>query len=496
MNAAIYARVSTDWQAEHGYSIQTQLEECRAKAESVGASVVKEYVDDGYSGGFLERPALDALRDALPSGIFDVVIFHDPDRLARKLIHQLILTEEMERAHVRPLFVLENYEQSPEGLMSYQMKGVFAEYERAKIRERTMRGKRAKLRAGLPVCDSHIFGYDFDKDAGRYVINKGEAEAIRTIYRLYADEQIGGVDRVIAELEKLHVPPPNGRQRWPHSSVHKILRHEHYTGHYFANTVYHKKVGPNKWTRIPRPESEWIEMSCPPIISQELFDKAQAIRNANRTYKFWARYTSEMLLLGLAKCKECGSQMYSAHGKKPGQVYYSCSRLNNPDCPNRFAEKSIADDLFWQMLVELCKNPFTLASYIREHQRQSQAAAHDEDRAQKLRDRLQRIRNEKAALLSWFSDGLIEQQEVTEKLAALKNEAAGISSKLAAGMETAHEPVMENTPQEIAAAVLGCPESYEARRRVLLAIVSRVEMARVDNNRGRGYEMEFEVYFK
>ena len=496
MNAAICARVSTDWQAEHGYSIQTQLEECRAKAASIGASVVKEYVDDGYSGGFLECPALDALRDALPSGIFDVVIFHDPDRLARKLIHQLILTEEMERAHVRPVFVLEHYEHSPEGLMSYQMKGVFAEYERAKIRERTMRGKRAKLRAGLPVCDSHIFGYDFDKATGKYVINPGEAEAVRLIYHLYVDERIGGVDAVTAELERRHVPAPNGLEHWPHSSAHKILQHEHYTGRYFANKTYHKKVGPNKWERIPRPKSEWIEMTCPAIISRETFDKAQAIRNNNRTYKFWSRYTTHALLLGLAKCKECGSQIYSAHGKRPGQIYYACSRLNDADCPNRYANAEIVDGLFWQMLTELCKNPFALAAYLRDHARASRSEAGDEGRTKRMRERLQRIRKEKAALLSWFADGLIEQAEATEKLSALKAEAASLSTKLADDLAVGRAPVMENTPAEIADVVLKCPEEYDAKRRVLLAIVSRIEMARVDNNRGRGYEMEFEVYFK
>ena len=181
MNAAIYARVSTDWQAEHGYSIETQLESCRAKAKEIGATVIKEYIDDGYSGGFLERPGLDALRDAVSDGLYDVVIFHDPDRMARKLIHQLIITEELEKAGAAPVFVLERFYSSPEGQMNYQMKGVFAEYERAKIRERTMRGKRAKLRAGKAICDSHIYGYDFDRASSSYVVNPAEAAVVRRV---------------------------------------------------------------------------------------------------------------------------------------------------------------------------------------------------------------------------------------------------------------------------------------------------------------------------
>ena len=65
MNAAIYARVSTAAQAEHGYSLETQIEACKQKALSLGATSIKEYVDDGYSGAYMERPALDNLRDAL-----------------------------------------------------------------------------------------------------------------------------------------------------------------------------------------------------------------------------------------------------------------------------------------------------------------------------------------------------------------------------------------------------------------------------------------------
>ena len=68
MNVAIYARVSTAAQAEKGYSLETQVEACKQKALSLGATSIKEYVDDGYSGAYLERPKLDELRDAVMDG--------------------------------------------------------------------------------------------------------------------------------------------------------------------------------------------------------------------------------------------------------------------------------------------------------------------------------------------------------------------------------------------------------------------------------------------
>ena len=83
MNVAIYARVSTEQQAEKGYSISTQIEACQKKAMELGADTIKVYKDDGYSGAYLERPALDSLRDALAAGLHDTVIVYDTDRLAR-----------------------------------------------------------------------------------------------------------------------------------------------------------------------------------------------------------------------------------------------------------------------------------------------------------------------------------------------------------------------------------------------------------------------------
>src|SRR5690242_2638446 len=101
--AAIYARVSTAEQAEKGYSLETQLAECRRKAAELGASGVEEFIDDGYSGEFIDRPALARLRNHLESGQFSQVIVFDPDRLARNLAHQLIITEEIEKAGVKLL---------------------------------------------------------------------------------------------------------------------------------------------------------------------------------------------------------------------------------------------------------------------------------------------------------------------------------------------------------------------------------------------------------
>src|SRR5436189_37191 len=102
MRAAIYGRVSTDEQVRK-FGLSSQLRELRTFAARKGLTIPQgaEYLDDGYSGAELDRPALTRLREAARAGAFQVLLIHDPDRLARRLSHQLVLLEEFERAGVQ-----------------------------------------------------------------------------------------------------------------------------------------------------------------------------------------------------------------------------------------------------------------------------------------------------------------------------------------------------------------------------------------------------------
>src|SRR5262245_53499655 len=104
MKVALYARVSTDEQAERS-GLASQLTELRAHAAQQGYTVAAEFTDDGYSGAELDRPALTRMRDAARAGAFPLILVHDPDRLARKLAHHLLLTEELERVRIRVEFL-------------------------------------------------------------------------------------------------------------------------------------------------------------------------------------------------------------------------------------------------------------------------------------------------------------------------------------------------------------------------------------------------------
>ena len=159
MRVAIYARVSTDAQEARG-TIGSQLALLRERVAREGHELVAEYTDEGLSGARLDRPGLDALRDAAEAGCFEGVWCLSADRLARMYAYQVIVLDELSchgvgvRFHDTP-----QLEDDPHARLLTQVQGVIAEYERAKIGERYRRGKLWRARAGEVIAWKVPYGY-------------------------------------------------------------------------------------------------------------------------------------------------------------------------------------------------------------------------------------------------------------------------------------------------------------------------------------------------
>jgi site-specific DNA recombinase len=142
---AIYARVSTARQEEEG-TIEVQLGTLRDFARQHGYKVVKEYIDDGWSGDVLVRPSLDELRADAPKKAWQAVLIYDPDRLARRYSYQELVMDELRDRGIEVIFVTVPAPKNSEEKILYGVRGLFAEYERAKIAERFRLGKLRKVR--------------------------------------------------------------------------------------------------------------------------------------------------------------------------------------------------------------------------------------------------------------------------------------------------------------------------------------------------------------
>lgn len=327
MKIAIYARVSTEEQAKHGYSLEHQVAICKEQAQKDNKEediIFFEYIDNGFSGEFIERPFLSKLREDVYSNFVDKIYCYDPDRLSRTLMHQLILDEEFSKRS-QLVFVNGEYEKTPEGKLFYQLRGAVAEFEKAKINERMTNGRKTKAKKGMVVKNNYIYGYDYDKEKAQLIINEEESKTVKFIFDSFTatNGQFKGINGIALYLTKSGVPTKKKRGRgiWHREVVRQILMNEIYTGKYSQNKyntegmLGNKFKTDNKVRMTIRPEEEWITVSCPIIIDKAQFDFAQKlIQTSKRRWSGQSRY--QYLLSGLVRCNNCNNTMIGRHDKQ------------------------------------------------------------------------------------------------------------------------------------------------------------------------------------
>jgi site-specific DNA recombinase len=189
IQAALYARVSSSQQA-NVQTIESQLSALRERMRSDGcvAPAEWEFIDDGWSGATLIRPALERSRDTVALAGLDRLYVHSPDRLARKYAYQVLLLDELQHADVEVVFLNHAMGQTPEDDLLLQVQGMVSEYERAKIIERSRRGKRHKARNGqVSVLSGAPYGYRYVSSAegagcARFDIIAEQAQVVQSIF--------------------------------------------------------------------------------------------------------------------------------------------------------------------------------------------------------------------------------------------------------------------------------------------------------------------------
>ncbi len=211
MKVAAYARVSTQRQAED-QTIAQQLERLQARAQMEGWTPEAGHVyrDEGSSGARIDHPALDRLRDAAERGEFHALLVTAPDRLARRVAHQMLLLEELAQLGYRMIFIEHPMSQAPNDQLLLQIRSAMAEYEQALIAHRTRRGRLAKRRAGqlLPWVNTPA-GYrcnpEHPRDLARLRIGEMEARAVRQIFAWYTEDGLIG-HAIVVRLTHLQIP--------------------------------------------------------------------------------------------------------------------------------------------------------------------------------------------------------------------------------------------------------------------------------------------------
>ena len=442
MKTAIYCRVSTDNQEREGTSLQTQLENCLAYCQSKGYEVTHKF-SEAYSGLSLERPELDKLRDLVRDNALDIIVCHSLDRLSRDPVHGVIITQELEKHGVALEAVTETVDSTEVGKLITYIRGFASKLEAEKIRERTMRGRKARAQQGhVPVGGySRLYGYDYirvkEKNGGRRIINENEAQWVRQMFGWLVNDGMSCL-AIATRLNSLQIPTKYNN-RWSRTVVNKILRNPAYTG----VTLYK--------------QGEVIELPdvTPPMIDKPLFAAAQkqlrvnfekASRNMRRQY----------LLHGHVMCRKCGkpyrTHITVNHGKYNTYNYrrYACSSSagtsNSPSvehCHNKGWMADKLEDIVWAQIEGILANPSVI---IGEAEKQRQGIGDIsalEIELSHIDRRLKAIDREQSQLLQWaikdFPEDMVvsENKKLNARRESLKAQRAEVERKIKASQEAA-----------------------------------------------------------
>ena len=455
MRAAIYARVSTERQ-ERQQTITSQLAALQAWAEAAGHDLSEAHVfrDEGYSGSRLDRPGLDALRDAVRDAEVDVVAVVSPDRLGRKYAYQALLLEEIRRAGCAIEFLNHAIGDSPGDQLLLQIQGAVAEYERALLSERFRRGKLQKARAGQFIGVRAPYGYHYINrgacGAGRLVINDAEADVVRMLYGWLIDEYMT-IRQILRRLNFGPWFPRSGRRPWSSAVVHHILADPIYAGTAYSNRYEYVAAKKPRAVRKPsysgkgcrklRPQEQWIAIPAPAIIDQASWDRAQAQLARNAVLSFRNNQKHNHLLRCLLTCGACGLAMYGIVRRSATGVERHIYRCSGKDCvktarikpcPRAPVDGDQLERIVWDHVCTLLAAPEQLlAQYQRFTAAVDAASLHEQAADQQAQARLDRLARADRRLLDAYQAEAISLDELRERRAQLAEQRKALEQQQA-----------------------------------------------------------------
>jgi site-specific DNA recombinase len=474
--AILYARVSTDEQARSGYSLAQQLEALREYAAREGYEVFEEIVDPGQSGASLARPGLDKVRDLVAKGGVSIVLAQDRDRFAREPAYHYLLRREFEEHGTKLRALNDRGDDSPEGELTDGILDQLAKYERAKITERSRRGKLRKAREGKILRGPKPpYGFRYNRAGDGLIVYEPEMVVAERVFHMAAEGL--GPQAIQTRLHDEGTPSPTGDPLWPRRTLEQILRSDLYKAHTFEEiaelvsaevlshldedveygvwwfgrkrTTEHSVSGPDRnggrryrkatTTRI-RPKEERTAVPVPAHLPRGLVDQAGAALAASRAPER-KRLAREWELRGLLRCS-CGwimtTHTATSRGNGADYHYYVCNqrkdRRQECDCTQRAVRATEAERVVWTFVSNLLREPETIQvgmESLIEEERTSQAQnpKHEAELwAQKIADCVQR----RSAYQDQQAAGLMSLEELGFKLKELDNTRRIAEQELAA----------------------------------------------------------------
>lgn len=417
MKSVLYARVSTEEQKSN-QTIDTQIHgiggmmqyAINHKLPVPDESMM--FIDDGFSGATLIRPALTAFREYLKTHD-DIAYFlvYDADRIGRDTYNQLIILEELKKKNVTIHFKTGELGTTPNDKLLFTILSAFSEFERAKIMERTQRGMKRRIESGKFNGGRPLFGYRYNYPLGKHELDETEAKVVKMIYDWYTEDKLN-IRQIQAKLFELKIPTKydalkntekNRKMKglkkypvgwWSEVTIRNVLANEAYTGRWYCCKnqtikldVANLRTGKPKVRQIRRAKEEWYPIEIPRIVSDEQHKKG--LLQARKNLMFAKRCTKQTYLLqGLIRCGK-DHLKYRGHQEKSGVIYYYCkSRMNNTpqkNCESPYLRADQIEPIVWNTVKSILENPEEVFNNFRDE------SILNEERAKSIDGRLDYI---------------------------------------------------------------------------------------------------------
>ncbi|HII4400341.1 TPA: recombinase family protein [Clostridium perfringens] len=494
---AIYCRVSTDEQAEFGYSIDEQKRLLEEWCKANDYIIYKCYSDRGISGkNIKDRPALKELLSDAKAGKFDMVISWKINRVSRKLEDVLKIVNILEKNNITFKSYSEPFEtDTPAGRMQFQMMALIGEFERGTIAQNVKMGMIAKAKSGN-WCGGRVLGYDLvpnnspeeeKKGKNKLEINEKEAEIVRFIFNEYSKGK--GYKAITNKMNKLGYKTKKGNN-FSVGSIRDILTNPVYIGEIRYNV---RQNWSEKRRRNINPNPIRVKGKHEAIIDRELWDKVQLILESKKG-KPSRIYDGEYPLTGILRCPKCGAGMVIsrttntlADGTKKRIAYYCCGNWKNKGtsvCNSNTIRVDKANEYVFKKIEELVSNEAMIKAVVKNINKERKDKVKPAKRLLGDIDKeLEKLDKRKRKIFEAYEDDILTKEEFQTRKDELNEKIRILEEEKKPLLNTISEDVSEEIPYEFIkdilmnfSKILNSSVSREQQKKLLHMIISEITM--------------------
>lgn len=418
MRVALYPRVSTQEQAQEGYSIQEQIDRMMKYCDAMGWSVYNTYTDAGFSGASVERPGLQKMIRDVKAGKIDKVLVYKLDRLSRSQKDTLLLIEDVFLANNTEFVSMsENFDTStPFGRAIVGILAVFAQLEREQIKERMSMGRFARAKEGKFHGGSRVpIGYEYID--GELVTNEFEKLQIIKAFEMFVSGK--SPYKIASELNENGMIHKYGK--WHNKSIRRILKQQTYIG------------------LMPYGD-EWYEGNQERFISDDLFNAAQKmLEQRSEEHKAHNRRlgAATSYLSGYLTCSCCGGKYAKRKSRKKlkdgtpyERNYYVCysrikcskALIKDPNCKNKNWPMEELDGIIFDEIRKLALDPEYFNQITEEKQ--------DDNSMEVIKAEITKLDNQMSRLMDLYSLGTMPLDQLQDKIHELNDKKTKLEQEI------------------------------------------------------------------